>query len=95
MNYIRELYLGNIVPSDQQFSDNSECRMIMKEELDIYDKLSKILSEENNELWEKISELHGQIEDIISADSYTMGFCDGARLMIDILLSSNENLNSK
>ncbi len=95
MNYIRELYLGNIVPSDQQFSDNSECRMIMKEELDIYDKLSQILSDDNKKLLEKISELHGQIEDIISADSYTMGFRDGARLMIDILLGRNENLNSK
>jgi len=41
------------------------------------------------------NELHGQIEDIISADSYTMGFRDGAKLMIDILLGSNENLISK
>jgi len=62
MNYIRELYLGNIVPSDQQFSDNSECRMIMKEELKGCDKLSKILSEDNKKLLEKISELHGQID---------------------------------
>ena len=95
MDYIRELYLGNIVPSDQQFSKNSMYRKLTQEELEGCDKLSKILSEENNELWEKISELHGQIEDIISADSYTMGFRDGARLMIDILLGSNENLNSK
>ena len=95
MNYIKNLYLGNIVPSDQQFSDNSECRMIMKEELDIYDKLSQILNDENNELLEKISELHGQIEDIISVDSYISGFRDGAKLMIDILLGRNENLNSK
>ena len=95
MNYIRELYAGNIVPSDQQFSDNSECRMIMKEELEGCDKLSKILSEDNKKLLEKISELHGQIGDIISADSYTSGFRDGAKLMIDILLGRNENLISK
>ena len=95
MNYIKNLYLGNIVPSDQQFSDNSECRMIMKEELDIYDKLSQILSDDNKKLLEKISELHGQIEDIISVDSYISGFRDGAKLMIDILLGRNENLISK
>jgi len=95
MDYIRELYAGNLNPSFQLFAKNSIYRKLTQEKLEGCDKLSKILSDENNELLEKISELHGQIKDIISADSYTMGFRDGARLMIDILLGRNENLNSK
>ena len=95
MNYIEELYYGKLNPSFQLFTKNSRYCKIIQQEYEAYTELSKTLNDDNKELLERISELHGQIDDIMSVDSYVEGFREGARLMIDILLGENENLRSQ
>ena len=95
MKYIEKLYLSSAYLSRQRFTNDSKYCKLMQQALDVYDKLSQTLDDDKKELLERISELHGQIDDIMSVDSYTSGFRDGARLMIDILLGENENLRSQ
>lgn len=95
MNYINKLYLGNLNPSFQRFTNDSMYGKLMHQESEIYTELSQLLSDDNKELLKRISELQVQINNIASVDNYAMGFRDGSRLIIDILLGKNENLNSK
>ena len=94
MNYIRELYAGNLGSSSHRITSGSEYSKLIQQMSDIHDKLSEKLSDENKELLERMSELQGNIEYISSVDNYALGFRDGSRLMIDILLGRNENINN-
>ncbi len=95
MNYIKELHSGNLNPSFQQFTKNSKLGKLTQQEAEIYAELSKKLGDDNKELLERISDVQGDINSIMSVDNYAMGFRDGSKLMIDILLGRNENLNCK
>lgn len=93
MNYINELYSGNLNPSSQRFTNDSMYGKLMRQQFEIYTELSQTLSDDNNkELLNKISELQVQISDLTASDNYAAGFRDGSRLMIDILLGRNKNL---
>ena len=95
MNYIRELYAGNLNPSFQQYTKSSKYSKLTQQEAEAYAELSKKLSDDNKKLLERISDLQSDINHITSFDNYAIGFRDGSRLMIDILLGRNENLNSQ
>ena len=93
MNYIKDLYSGNLNPSFQQFTKSSRYGKLTQQEAEAYAELSKKLNDDNKKLLEKIFEAKDDINYIASVDNYAMGFRDGSKLMIDILLGRNENLN--
>ena len=95
MNYIEELYAGNINPSFQQVKKGSKYDKLTKQESELRKKLSQILSDDDKKLLEKICDIKDDIDYITAFDNYAMGFRDGSRLMMDILLGRNENLNSQ
>lgn len=95
MNYIKDLYYGNMNSSMQRFTNNSQYVKLMKKQAEIYDDLAGTLDIDDMELLKKLCEQQNQINDIASVDNYTTGFRDGAKLMIDVLLGRNENLNNK
>ena len=95
MDYIEALYAGHLAPSDQKFRTNSEYGRLMKQSSNTFDELLKMLNDDGKKLLEKISYIQDDINDITAFDNYAMGFRDGAKLMIDILLGKNENLNSQ
>ena len=95
MNYIEELYAGNLNPSFQQVKKGSKYDKLTKQESELHKKLSQILSDDDKKLLEKICDIKDDIDYITAFDNYAMGFRDGSRLMMDILLGRNENLNSQ
>jgi len=95
MNYIKDLYYGNINSSIQRFTNNLQYGKLMKQQAKIYDELAKTLDIDDMELLKKLCERQSQINDIKSVENYAMGFRDGAKLMIDVLLGRNENINNK
>lgn len=88
MNYIKDLYHGNINSSMQRFTNNLQYGKLMKK----YDDLAETLDINDMEQLKKLCELQSQINDIASVDNYTTGFRDGAKRMLDVLLGRNENL---
>ena len=92
MNYIKELYSGNLNLSLQKFTKNSRYDKLITQEAEVLHELSKKLGD-NKELLEKMFNIQDEINYITSIDSYADGFRDGSKLMIDILLGRNENLN--
>lgn len=95
MNYIKDLYYGNINSSIQRFTNKSQCGKLLKKQAEIYDDLVETLDIDSMEQFKKLCELQSQINDISSVDNYAMDFRDGAKLMIDVLLGRNENLGNK
>ena len=92
MNYIKELYSGNLNLSLQKFTKNSRYDKLITQEAEVHHELLKKLGD-NKELLEKMFNIQDEINYITSIDSYADGFRDGSKLMIDILLGRNENLN--
>ncbi len=95
MNYIEELYSGNLNPSFQEVKKGSKYDKLTKQESELRKELSQTLSDDCKNLLEKICDIKDDIDYITAFDNYAMGFRDGARLMMDILLGKNENLLSQ
>ena len=92
MDYIKELYYGNISPSTQKFVKDSEYAKQLKLNTDLRDQLKAKLSSEDMKIVDVICENYGKLMSISSEDNYASGFRDGAKVMLDILIGENKNL---
>lgn len=92
MNYIKELYYGNISPSAQKFVKGSEYAKQLKSNDDLRDQLKASVSSEDIKIVDVICENYSNLISISSEDNYGSGFRDGAKLMLDVLIGENKNL---
>ena len=92
MDYIKELYYGNISPSTQKFVKDSEYAKQLKSNADLRDQLKAKLSSEDMKIVDVICENYGKLMSISSEDNYASGFRDGAKVMLDVLIGENKNL---
>ena len=92
MDYIKELYYGNISPSTQKFVKDSEYAKQLKLNTDLRDQLKAKLSSEDMKIVDVICENYGKLMSISSEDNYASGFRDGAKVMLDVLIGENKNL---
>jgi hypothetical protein len=85
MGAIGELYRGRIsAPTDIKVrADQYDTLNARADEL--HSRISDGLEADKAELLEGLIDIHRQMESITSEDSYTRGFRDGARLMLDML----------
>ena len=85
MGAISDIYRGRIsAPTDIKVrADQYDALNRRADEL--YNRITAVLSEENVNAIDELTDLHRQMESITSEDSYTRGFRDGARIMLDIL----------
>ena len=85
MGAISELYRGRIsAPTDIKVraDDYDELNGHAEE---LYNQIADGMKADTAEAFEKLIDLHRQMESITSEDSYTRGFRDGARLMLEML----------
>lgn len=92
MNYIKELYYGNISPSAQKFVKGSEYAKLLKLNDELRDQLKASISSEDIKIVDVICENYINLMSISSEDNYASGFRDGAKLMLDVLIGENKNL---
>lgn len=92
MNYIKELYYGNISPSAQKFVKGSEYAKLLKSNDELRDQLKASISSEDIKIVDVICENYSNLISISSEENYVSGFRDGAKLMLDILIGENKNL---
>lgn len=92
MDYIKELYYGNVSPSMQKFVKDSEYAKHLKLNDNLRDQLKASLSSEDLKTVDVICENYSNLISISSEENYTSGFRDGAKLMLDILMGANKNL---
>lgn len=92
MNYIKELYYGNISPSAQKFVKGSEYAKQLKSNDELRNQLKASVTSEDIKIVDEICENYSNLMSISSEDNYASGFRDGAKLMLDILIGENKNL---
>ena len=92
MNNIKELYYGNISPSAQKFVKGSKYAEQLGSNDELIGQLKASLSSEDIKIVDVICENYSNLISISSEENYTLGFRDGAKLMLDILIGENKNL---
>ncbi len=92
MNYIKDLYYGNISPSAQKFVKGSEYAKQLNSNDKLRDQLKVSISPEDIKIVDVICENYSNLISISSEENYALGFRDGAKLMLDILIGENKNL---
>lgn len=92
MNYIKDLYYGNISPSSQKFVKGSEYAKLLKSNDELRDQLKASISSEDIKIVDVICENYSNLISISSEENYASGFRDGAKLMLDVLIGENKNL---
>ena len=85
MGAISELYRGRIsAPTDIKVRADQYDELNAHAD-ELHSQIADELAADMAEALEKLIDIHRQMESITSEDSYTRGFRDGARLMLDML----------
>lgn len=94
MNFIKELFYGNISPGEQHVVQNSEYSRLAGSCDKIYSELKQTLSANDIQKLDKFCNENYAMTDLAAGENYALGFRDGVKLMLDILAGENENLRS-
>lgn len=85
MGAISELYRGRIsAPTDIRIRADEYDELNANAEK-LHNTISDGLSADMAETLEELIDIHRKMESITSEDSYTRGFRDGARILLDML----------
>ncbi len=91
MSILEEFYYGNISPSSKFVKNGSEYQKLNKELIDISDKLTATLNNEEKQFYERIEEIMYELGHISEKEYYMDGFCTGVQLIIDIMNFKSAN----
>lgn len=91
---IEKIYYGEIYPSEKYYNESCDYNKYRRIYLD-YEKLLNDFFEKNNykeqaEMLEKLIDARGTMNDYDCYDNFENGFTLGAKLVIEILKSSDE-----
>ena len=85
MGAISELYRGRIsAPTDIRIRADEYDELNAKAE-ELHSQIVGVLSVDIADTLEELIDIHRKMESITSEDSYTIGFRDGARILLDML----------
>ena len=85
MGAISELYRGRIsAPTDIKVRADEYDALNARADA-LHRKIADALTEDAARVLEELLDLHRQMESITAEDSYTRGFRDDARLMLDMI----------
>lgn len=89
---LKSFYHGNFSPIDQQMVHGSDAARAMAEMSDAENLLAQALPPELRPLMERVTKAQGKVDVIMAEASYIDGFKTGARLIMEILDDTCENL---
>ncbi len=83
MNFIEELYYGNINPNEKRFEKDTQFAKALETFCENESKLTEALTGENLKLFIGMVNTADEITACTSVDSFKIGFILGVRMMID------------
>ncbi len=83
MNYIEELYFGNLEPSVRHGSKNPRYRKMQKVLCENEEILFQTLSDDTLRKFHEILDANSEILGIECTESFKIGFITGARIVMD------------
>lgn len=83
MNFIEELYYGNINPNEKCFEKDTQFAKALERFCENESKLTEALTGENLKLFIDMVKAADEITACTSVDNFKIGFILGMRMMID------------
>ncbi len=83
MNFIEELYFGNINPNEKRFDRDSQYARSLEEFCKNENNLSDMLSAEQQQLFNQLVNAHDEITSCTTIEYFKIGFILGVQLMTD------------
>lgn len=80
---LREFYCGNINPNERPIIQSPECKQFLKIVADSEEKLLKLLSGIELELFQAFSDAQGRLSSVSMADGFVEDFCIGMMIAIE------------
>lgn len=81
---IRELFYGNINPSDQSFFQSTEEYQVAQKDFWLYRaKMHAVLNEEDRKLFDKFNDTIQKFETVSNGENFANGFSLGLRLAFE------------
>ena len=87
---ISELWHGNIVPQDDSRTNSKEMKELIEYIARHNEDLTKLLNDEQNEIYEKYQECWNEYVSLAEAAIFEYAFKLGARLTHEALIDSQE-----
>lgn len=92
MEFIKELYYGNVHPGETKFLPGTQYAKIMKLLCDKEQELLKCLNEEQLKLFNDMEDGWNKIDSIIGEENFRIGFSMGVRMMCDVFYENSHQL---
>ena len=83
MKILKELWHDNITFCQRKMPETDEVLRLKRLILDENEKLTKMLSPEAKELFEKLMDNQGELSSLTECDIFIFGFRLGARIMLE------------
>ena len=84
MFVLRELWRGNISPNERYIRKGSEYAEVLQEHTTLEQALCQALTDEQNEVYDKICGGHARMMAISEEEAFIQGFRIGARVLLDV-----------
>ena len=84
-NMLEDLYYGNITPSAQQITPNSELKRAVDRVARFESQLTERLDEDGQAILAKLIESQHEIDSITALENFILGFRLGARLVAECM----------
>lgn len=91
MNFIEELYYGNINPNQKTFEKGTQFAKALKLFCESESKLTEALTGENLKLFNDMVNAGDEITACTAVENFKIGFVLGVRMMVDCF-KSDENM---
>ena len=82
---IKELWLGNLAPSEKPYTADPEYRKLTDKRFKIRDKLCKTLTDEQLKLFEEYDDTLENCSSVLSTEAFSIGVSIGSKLILEIL----------
>ena len=91
MNFIEELYFGNINPNEKRIDKNSQYKKALESFCKYENELNNLLSGEVLQIFNKFINVSDEITSCASVENFKIGFVLGVHMMIDCHNVTNKN----
>lgn len=87
---LEELFYGNICPSTDCRTRNEETTLLLKYIADHHSALNQILTDEQQELFEKFNDCNIELADINEREIFVYAFRLGMKIAVDALWNNTD-----
>ena len=85
MYILKDLWYGNVVPTERMIRKGSRYAKLQKQLVAAEDALREVLSSDGKNIYEEICRKQTEMAQIAECDSFIRGVRIGARLALDIM----------